>query len=122
MDRTTAVTSIITALIAAGLLSYIKDAIRAYRARRIAATPEARDALHVATADQSLLVVAKARDELEEDNRRLRVTLGEERARHDVERNEWYSEKRQMRAEIDELEAKLRGLLREVEQLRTRHS
>lgn len=122
MDRTTAVTSVLTALIAAGLLAYIKDAVHAYRERRAAATPEAREALHVATADQSLLVVARARDELEEDNRRLRVTLSEERSRHDAERASWASEKREMRREIDALEAKLRGLLREVEQLRTRHS
>lgn len=120
MDRTTAVTSIITALIAAGILTYVRDAYRAFRARRIAATPAAREALHVATADQSLLVVAKARDELVEDNTRLRVMLAEERTRSAEDRARAEREKALMRAEIDSLEAKLRGLLDEVTALRTR--
>lgn len=120
MDNTTAVTTVITALIGAGVLTYVRDAVRAIRARRTAATPEAREALHVATADQSLLVVAKARDELVEDNTRLRVTIAEERTRHAEDRAQWAREKAHLRAEIDSLEAKLRGLLDEVTALRTR--
>jgi vacuolar-type H+-ATPase subunit I/STV1 len=116
------VTEILVALIAAGLLSYVKDAVKAFRARHQARTPEGRDALHVTAADQSLVVVVKARDELEEDNRRLRETLTEDRMRYSEDRSRWDAEKRQMRDEIDSLEAKLRAMLTEVEALKSRHA
>lgn len=120
MDKTTAATQIIVALIAAGLLSYIRDAIKTWRDARKANTPSARDAATVAEVDASLVVVAKARDELEEDNRRLRLTISEERARHAEDRDRWDREKRALREEIDGLEHRLRALLAEVEQLRHR--
>jgi len=122
MDSTTAITSILVALIGAGLLSYTRDAYRAFRSRSAASTPEAREALHVATADQSLIVVARARDELAEDNALLRAALSEERSSAARERAEWAVERRAMRDEIDALEAKLRGLLDEVSALKRRHS
>lgn len=122
MDRLEAVTTIVVALISGGLLSYGKDAVKGYRARKDAATPEAREALAVGVADKSLLVVAKARDELEEDNARLRVTIVEERNRHAEDRAQWVAEKARLRAEIDALEGKLRALLSEVEDLRHRTS
>lgn len=122
MDRTTALTNIAVALIAAGLLNYARDAFKAFRARKVAGTPEAREALHVATADQSLIVVARARDELVEDNVRLRLTISEERTRHAEDRAQWARDKAILRGEIDSLEAKLRGLLDEVTALRTRTS
>ena len=120
MDKTTAATNIVVALIAAGLLSYIRDAIKTWRNARKASEPSARDAATVAQVDASLVVVAKARDELEEDNLRLRQTISEERSRHAEDRDRWDKEKRALRAEIDGLESRLRLLLSEVEQLRSR--
>jgi hypothetical protein len=122
MDRTAAITAILTSLIGAGLLAYVRDAVKAWRARSKANTSEAREALHVATADQSLIVVARARDELAEDLVLLRTTLSEERADRAAERAAWAAERRSMREEIDALEAKLRGLLDEVSDLRRRHA
>lgn len=120
MDRTAAVTNVVVALIGAGLLSYGRDSLRAWKARRDQRLPSARDAISVREADASLLVVAKARDELEEDNRRLRVTISEERHRHAEDRATWAQEKSVLRGEIDALEAKLRALLAEVTALRTK--
>ncbi len=116
------ITAVVVALIAAGLLNYVRDAVKAIRARRAASTPEARDALHVTAADQSLLVVVKARDELADDNERLRTTITEERARHAEDRATWAAEKLELRQEIDDLESKLRALLDEVTSLRERHA
>lgn len=120
---------IIVALIGAGLLKFAVDGLKWLVKRRQARTPEARDALHVTTADQSLTVVAKARDELEDDNRRLRNDndrlrrqQAESDARHDAERARWDLREAAMRAEIDGLERKLRALLTEVEKLKDKHT
>lgn len=115
-------TPIIVALIGAGLLGFVRDGIRGFRARKAAGSPTARETLAVGVADASLLVVAKARDELEEDNARLRVSIVEERNRHAEDRAQWAREKAALRGEIDSLEAKLRGLLDEVTALRSRTS
>ena len=122
MDRLEAATTVVVALIGAGVLSYLRDFAKGWRSRKEARTPEAREALAVGVADKSLLVVAKARDELEEDNARLRVTIVEERNRHAEDRAQWVAEKSRLRAEIDALEGKLRALLSEVEDLRHRTS
>lgn len=121
MDRTQAITAILVALIGAGLLSFVRDAIRAWRAKRHADSPIGRDSLHVDAADQSLLVVVKARDELEEDNRRLRLQLGEERRMRAEDNAAARQREINLRAEIDQLEQKVRDILREVEELRNRH-
>lgn len=120
MDRTASITAIVVAALGAGLLSYLRDAFKVWRNRSKAATPAGRDAIYVETADKSLLVVAKARDELGEDNARLRLSIVEERSRHAEDRAQWATEKRELRAEIDSLESKLRALLNEVSALRTR--
>lgn len=113
---------VLIALIAAGLLKYAVDLIRWVNARRLAKTPDGRQAMTIATVDQSLTVVARARDELQEDNARLRETLTSERARYDQERIRWEAREKSMRAEIDALEQKLRDLLSEVENLKIRHN
>lgn len=120
MDRTTAITNVLVAAIGGGLLAYARDAIKTWRAARRRNTPSARDAATIQEVDASLVVVAKARDELEEDNRRLRLTMAEERRAHAADRSRWEHEKLLLRNEIDALESKLRGLLAEVEELRTR--
>ncbi len=114
-------TAILVALIAAGLLKYIVDLVKWIRSRRDASSPDALRAATIATVDQSLSVVSRARDELEADNTRLRLQLAESDARHDAEIARRDIREKAMRAEIDALERKLRALLSEVERLKDRH-
>lgn len=115
------VTAVIVALIGAGLLDWARNLVKArLQARRegiAALSPEGRAADHLAFADASILVVAKARDELAEDNTRLRselaetrATAAEERLNHATEREAWRVERAEMRREIDLLETRLRGV------------
>jgi vacuolar-type H+-ATPase subunit I/STV1 len=121
MTWLTAATNVVIALIAAGLLTFGRDLWQARKTKLLAATPEGRDAAHVMNVDQSLVVVARARDELEADNVRIRETLTEQRQQHAEDRERWAREKSLMRAEIDALETKLRALLAELERIRDRH-
>ena len=125
-------TPILVALIAAGLLKYSVDLGKWAYARYKGGTIEGREATHVSTVDQSLAVVARARDELESDVALLRAMLQEERAssasreadlirRHAADRTEWSREKSSMRAEIDGLQERLRAMLDELEDLKRRH-
>ena len=124
-------THVLIALIAAGLLKYAVDLCKWAYNRHKSNTSEGRQAVHVTTVDQSLAVVARARDELEADNALVRSMLQEERAasasreadlirRHTNERSEWHAEKAALRAEIDNLQTRLREMLTEVEKLRLR--
>ncbi|WP_394620961.1 hypothetical protein JNUCC0626_18260 [Lentzea sp. JNUCC 0626] len=110
---------ILVAVISAGVL---RDVVRWFGARRKARSPEGKQAASLITVDQSIAVVARARDELMEDNVRLREQLAETDARHAAERVQWAEEKASMRAEITGLERRLRELLTEVEDLKIRHS
>jgi molecular chaperone GrpE (heat shock protein) len=126
-------TPIIVALLAGGLLSYAAALCKWFVAWRQGATTEGRQAAHVTTVDQSLAVVARARDELEADNALLRATLAEQRAAHasevsdliqrqTTERALWSQEKSGLKAEIADLERRLREMLAEVENIRRRTS
>ncbi|MFC0623819.1 hypothetical protein [Kribbella deserti] len=114
-------TPVIVALLGAGVLRYLESVARWYLRRRAAATPAGQRAALLSEADLTVAVVAHARDELAEDNRRLREQIVEERARHAEDRAVWAGEKAGMRAEIDTLEAKLRAVLHEVEEFKRRH-
>ena len=66
--------------------------------------------------DANIATVARARDELSEDNARLRATLAEERkqrtedeARHAVERMRWLADQDRLRADVARLEAQIRS-------------
>lgn len=118
-------------LLGATVLNLIERAVRAIIAKYRASRPEAieRRKIHnaVAEADESLAVVARARDELEEDNARLRTQMIEERQRYDKDRDYWRlrdSEREQenaaMRAELTKMEGRLREALDEVLQLKAR--
>lgn len=113
--------AVLIALIGAGLLKYAVDFFKWLRARREAKQPEAVKAATIATVDQSLAVVARARDELEADNARLRAQMAEADARHEADRARWELRDKLRREEIEVLEAKLRALLVEVEKLKDRH-
>lgn len=114
-------TAIIVALISAGLLKYAVDGYKGWKKGRLAKTPAALQAAQIATVDQSLAVVARARDELAEDNARLRTLMAESDARHEADRARWELRDKSRREEIEVLEAKLRALLTEVEKLKDRH-
>ena len=113
--------AILIALISAGLLKYLVDAIKAFRRGHLSKSPEALKGQQIATVDQSLAVVARARDELEADNARLRLQMAEQDARHEAERARWEVRDQARREEIEMLEVKLRQLLAEVEKLKDLH-
>lgn len=115
-------TAILVALIAAGLLKYVMDFVKWLRSRHEASKPDAVRSSTIATVDQSLAVVARARDELEADNLRLRRERDEQDARHDADRARWELRDKARREEIEVLERKLRALLAEVEKLKDRHT
>ena len=119
------VVPIIVALIAAGLFGWLRDLWKNYKEKKAAALPEAVEAaaIHaaVAQADESVLVVARARAELALDNKRLREEIAEKDLRHATERLEWRKERQELREEIDALEQKLRMALGEVQALKQRH-
>lgn len=93
---------LISILLTGGGGKFLYDSIKDWRSQ------PSKDARHVATLDASIVTVAKARDELAEDNARLRATLAEERAWHEAERSRWESEKTRFRQEIAELQAQIR--------------
>lgn len=121
------ITAVIVALISFGALDWARSLVqnRGQKKRLALATssPEGRAHAQLEFADQSILVVAKARDELEADNDRLRATLTETRqdranlvAEHAVEREAWRKEREAMRAEIDELSTRLRTVRLRLDQ------
>lgn len=121
MDTTAAIANVVVAMLSGGVLVYVRDVIKTRRDAKFAASPAGREAAHVAAVDQTIAVVAHARDELAADNLRLRLIITEDRARHAEDRAEWVREKAAMRAEADVLEAKLRSVLSEVEAYKHRH-
>lgn len=119
-------TPVLVALIAAGLFKAVVDGVRhlynRYKKKHDEATPDGRHAVLATTLDQSLAVVARARDELEADNVRLRAQMIEADARHEADRARWELRDKARREEIEVLERKLRALLAEVEKLKDRHT
>lgn len=63
----------------------------------------------VALADANLASVAKARDELIEDNMRLRAERVEQDARHAAERAQWLFDQERLRADVNRLEDQIRA-------------
>lgn len=122
MSTAEAVSGIFIALIGAGLLNWVKDAIKAWRAGRTANTPEARASYTLSAVDDSLAIVSKARDELEADNVRLRKQQAEEDVRHEADRARWERERVADRARIEALETKVRAILAELTELKEQHA
>lgn len=114
--------TVLVALIGAGVLRYLEAVARWVIRRRAAATPAGQRATVLEEADQTVTVVAHARDELAEDNRRLRALIGEMRVQHSEDRAQWSAERATMRAEIDSLETRARELLTELIELKRRHA
>lgn len=122
MSRTEAITTILSALIAAGLLNFVRDYFKSRTKARQDGSPAAQDRLHLTAADESLVIVAKARDELVEDNKRLREALADERTGREDDRRRWEAREQSYRAEIEALEQKVRAILEELANLKTRHT
>jgi chromosome segregation ATPase len=121
------ITAIIIALVAAGALDWARSLVQARSQRKrlalATASPDGRAHAQLEFADQSILVVAKARDELEADNDRLRATLVETRqdranlvAEHAKEREAWRLEREALRAEVDDLSTRLRTVRLRLDQ------
>lgn len=126
------ITTILAAALGAGLLDMIARGISWVVKRRSMSRPEVveQQKVHaaVAEADASLAVVARSRDELEDDNRRLREQNELERARFDEDRAAWraervemLAERAEMRADLDRMEGRLREALDEVQALKERY-
>jgi uncharacterized protein involved in exopolysaccharide biosynthesis len=118
--------TITLALIGTGGLLYLRDAIKflAQKFRQTAPERRVQREVHAAVAqyDASLLAVAKSRDELAEDNQRLRDELREQTARHATDRAEWAKERAELRREIEAMETRLRTALDDLGALKVRHS
>lgn len=119
-------------LLSGAVIKLIADAIKALREKHKRTQPQAveRQRVHdaVAAADESIIVVAKARDELAEDNARLREQIVADRQRYDRDRDDWRfqqaayeAEKKAMRAEVASVETQLRRALGEIEGLKARY-
>lgn len=91
--------AVVVAILGAGGGKYVWDAIRGMRD-----TPPR----GLRVANSSISTVVRARDELEEDNVRLRATLAEERAAHAAERDRWLADQARLRADIASLEQQIR--------------
>ena len=114
--------AILIALISAGLLKYAVDFAKWLRHRRVANSPEGQQVSSIATVDASLAVVARARDELEADNERIRRQLTEQDARYATELARRDAREAALQEEIIRLESKVREILSELEGLKRRHS
>lgn len=123
---------ILAIALSVGVINLAERGIRSAINRRKATRPEAieKQKIHdaVAAADESIAVVAKARDELAEDNRLLREQSSIERQRYDKDLgylrlrvSELESERTVMRKEIDSMEEMLRQALREIEEMKNRY-
>lgn len=122
----------VLALLSGGGAKFVYDNVRQWR------NGPPRAARMQLVVDANIATVARARDELEEDNLRLRIQLSEERAQrveverlHSEERARWLFDQERLRADVARLEARLRteqaeaaarydALLEQVHQLRLR--
>jgi SMC interacting uncharacterized protein involved in chromosome segregation len=107
-------------LLSAGLARWAGGQVKAWTVRRRQRLQDTVEKRHMSEIDGSLLTVVRARDELEDDNRRLREQLVEERRMRVEDQLRHEQERGALRAEIDRLETKLRELLLEVQHLKER--
>lgn len=112
--------TLIGILLSAGLARWATGQVAAWRARRTTRQVDTAERRHMAEVDGSLLTVARARDELEDDVLRLREQLVFERKLRAEDHQRHEQERAALRAEIDRLERRLRELLLEVQNLKER--
>jgi len=93
---------VILFLLSSGSAKFIYDTYKDWRSQPSRAVRESTDI------DASIITVARARDELAEDNARLRQELVDQDDRHSRERNRWLADQERFRAQIRELEGQIR--------------
>lgn len=118
---------LISVVLTGGIGRFAVQAVRDWRNRPMTVDQ------HVSSIDASIITVARARDELAEDNTRLRQMIVEERERWDAEREAWSAERLTLRNEIASLETLIRreraesaarydALLQRLSDLSARHA
>lgn len=91
------------ALISGGGVKYAYDALKDWR------NAPPRELRSVGVVDANIATIARARDELIEDNARLRTEITEMEARHATERARWLFDQERLRADVNRLEAQIRA-------------
>lgn len=123
MDQSAYVT-IIVALIAAGALGFARDAVRGVRKRWAESTADAleraADAAEMDNVDKSTIRLIRENTALALRNEQLYAELSRADLRHAAERDGWHAERATLRAELDDMERRLRDMLDELVELRTR--
>jgi hypothetical protein len=94
---------LIITLLSGGSGKFIWDTYKDWRAQPSKVVRESTDI------DASIVTVARARDELEADNARLRQELIDQDARHSRERERWLGDQERLRADVSRLEAQIRA-------------
>ena len=92
----------IMGLLSTGSGKFIWDTYKDWRNQPSKAMRESTDI------DASIVTVARARDELEADNVRLRQELIDQESRHSRERDRWLADQERLRADVARLEAQIR--------------
>jgi hypothetical protein len=87
--------TLFSAVMTGGVAKYVYDVYKDWRAR------PPKELASSTVVDASIATIARARDELEEDNARLRLTLAEER-------NQFNTERARYLADINRLEVQIR--------------
>jgi chromosome segregation ATPase len=93
----------IMGLLSTGSGKFIWDTYKDWRSQPSKVMRESTDI------DASIVTVARARDELEADNVRLRQELIESEERHSRERERWLGDQERLRADVARLEAQIRA-------------
>ena len=95
--------ALVVGVLGSGGTKFIYDIVKDWKNRPTG------DQKSISNIEQSIVTVARARDELIEDNAQIRATLAEERKRWDEERcryeNErqaWFAERRNIQSEISQ--------------------
>lgn len=111
------VTALVSSVIGSGLVMYLLDAVRAWLRRRKEAPsgPE----LTRKDIDSNILTMSRVQEQLERRNAALVKELEQADRRHARERAEAEERETDLRSRIELLEAKLRVMLTELEELRT---
>lgn len=125
MGSNGAAVTIIVALIGAGVLTFLRDGIRAVRRRWSESSADALERkaaeADLDAADKSSIRLIRENTALAARNEQLYAELTRSDARHSSEREDWQRERALMRAEMDDMERRLRDMLDELVELRTRH-
>lgn len=125
MGNSSAAVTIIVALIGAGLLTFLRDGIRAVRRRWSESSADVLERkaaeLDMDAADKSSIRLIRENTALAARNEQLYAELTRSDARHVAEIEMRDRREALMRAEMDDMERRLRDMLDELVELRTRH-